>query len=250
MNFRMLRFAKKLVWFAGIITGCQSAFGFALIGPVNNNQDVYQVPAIGYGLGGFTAANNTVISQAGGYAPQPGQLTSSPTLLEPSDDMGTPKSIGEGYRRNTPVMYYSFDASFLNFFGPDGAAEVDKAMAMYNSLTNVSSYSADLSEFPLDSRRVNFRAASASLLDIKSVTMGLMTEQLGFWEPVRWIWALHARTHIPGTGIPPCPGGMEYLIDKKNLDIVSSDPSNYQYSSYVNGVLYSYEIVEGCRAHR
>lgn len=246
MNFRMLRFAKKLVWFAGIVIGCQSAFGFALIGPINNNQDVYQVPGIGYGLGGVTGGNNTVISTAGGYAPEPGQLTTAPLILEPSDDMGTPKQIGEGYRRNTPVMYYSFDASFLNFFGPDGAAEVDKAMAMYNSLTNVSSYSADLSEFPQDSRRVNFRAVNASLLDIKSVTMGLMTEQLGFWEPVRWIWALHARAHLTGTGLPPCPGAMEYLIDKRNLDIVSSDPSNYQYSSYVNGVLYGYQIFEGC----
>jgi hypothetical protein len=246
MNFRMLRFVKQLVWLSGLIIGCQSALGFALIGPVGNNQEVYQVPAIGYGLGSATFTGNGAISTVGGYAPEPGIQTSAPTILVPSDDMGTPKNIGEGYRRNTPIMYYSFDASFLNFFGDDGAAEVDKAMAIYNSLTNVSSYSADLSEFPLDSRRVNFRAASASLLDIKSVTMGLMTEQLGFWEPARWVWALHDRQHIPGTGIPPCPGGMEYLIDKRNLDILSSDPSNYQFSSYVNGVLYSYIIQEGC----
>jgi hypothetical protein len=248
MNFCMLRFLKQLVWWAGFIIGCQSAFGFALIGPVpaGNSPDDYQVTEIGYNLGGGTFTGSAIISTVGGYAPQDSTLTTAPFLLEPSGDMGTPKSIGEGYRRNTPVMYYSFDASFLGFFGPDGAAEVDKAMAIYNSLTNVSSYSADLSEFPEESRRLNFRAGNASLLDIRSVTMGLMTEQLGFWEPVRWVWALHARDHIPGPGLPPCPGAMEYLIDKKNLDIVASSPSDYQYSSYVNGVLYSYFIAEGC----
>src|SRR5882724_6929847 len=246
MNFRMLRFVKKLVWLSGLIIGCQSAFGFALLGPIPNNQDVYQVPAIGYAESGFTLNGTTVITTAGIY--------SAPGIFNPtfgfatglSDDMGTPKQIGEGYRRNTPVMYYSFDASFLGFFGPDGAAEVDKAMAMYNSLTNVSSYSPDLSEFPLDSRRQNIRAATASLLDIRSVTLGLMTEQLGFWQPVRWVWALHGRVHLTGTGIPPCPLFMVYSIDKRNLDILSSDTTDYQYSSYVNGVLYSYLITEGC----
>jgi len=104
-------------------------------------------------------------------------------------------------------MYYSFDASFLGFFlDPMAQAEVDKAMAMYNSLTNVSSYSPDLSEFPTGlSPPENIRAATASLLDIRSVTLGLMTEQLGFWQPVRWVWALHGRVHLTGTGIPPCP---------------------------------------------
>jgi len=250
MNFSMLRFLKQIIWCAGLVIGCQSAFGFALIGPIPaaaGDPDGYQIPAIGYGFGGLIFVGNgptAIFSTLAGYAPNDNY--ESPTLILPNSDMGTPKSIGEGYRRNTPVMYYSFDASFLNFFGPDGAAQVDKAMAVYNSLTNVSSYSADLSEFPQDSRRVNVRAASATLLDIKSVTMGLMTEQLGFWEPVRWVWALHARAHINGTGIPPCPGGMEYLIDKKNLDVVSSTVTNYQYSSYVNGVLYSYFILEGC----
>ncbi len=244
----MLRFLKQTVWCAGLVIGCQSALGFALIGPipVSGQPDGYQVPGIGYGIGGLIVigTGTATFSTLGGYAPQ--SDFEAPALVIPHSDIGTPKNIGEGYRRNTPVLYYSFDASFLNFFGPDGAAEVDKAMAIYNGLTNVSSYSADLSEFPDDSRRINTRAATATLLDIKSVTMGLMTEQLGFFEPVRWVWALHARDHLTGTGIPPCPGGMEYLVDKRNLDIVSSDTTNYQYSSYVNDILYSYTLQEGC----
>lgn len=240
----MLRFVKHIVWLLGVMIGCQSAFGFQLIGPIPNNGDAYQTTVLGYNLTAWTVTG-TIVSSVGGYA-APGIVGNATIFTGLSDDMGTPKNIGEGYRRNTPVMYYAFDASFMNFFGPDGAAEVDKAMAIYSSLAPVSSYSPDLSEFPQDSRRENFRAASSALLDIRSVTMGLMTEQLGFWEPVRWVWALHGRVHLTGTGIPPCPAAMEYLIDRRNLDITSSDATNFQYSSYVNGVLYSYFIDEFC----
>src|SRR5690349_19225733 len=117
MNFSMLRFLKQTVWLAGLVAACQSAFGFALLGPVPstaNPQDSFEVPDIGYALPG---------------------------------DVGTPKDIHEEYRRNTPVIYYAFDESFFRYFGQNGMAEVDKAMAIYNSITNVTSYSADLSEF-------------------------------------------------------------------------------------------------------
>ena len=224
----MLRFVKKLVWLLATVVGYQSAFGFGLIGPnpAGGNPDSYQSATIGYQLNQFTGTGiGTTVSTMAGY---------------PTGDMGSPKNIGEGYRRNTPVIYYSFDASFLGFFGPRGAAEVDKAMAIYNSLQDVDSYSADLSEFPTDTRRVNFRASADSLLDIKSVTMGLVIEQLGPWEPTRWVWAIRNRT---GT---PCPTGMIYDIIKRNYDIVPSAPDQYQESSYVNGVLYSYFINEIC----
>jgi hypothetical protein len=231
MNFCMVRFLKKMVWVVGCVLGCQSAFGFALLGPVPNaNTDDFEVPALSYalGTGNFAGGNSGTFS------------------LYPGDDPGTPKLAypNEGYRRNTPVMYYAFDPTFLNFFGPGGAAEVDKAVAYFNDLTNVSAYSPDLSEFPLDSRRVNFRASAESLLDLKSVTMGLMTEQLGFFQPVRWIWDLSARVHLNGP--IPCPGLMEYTIVKRNYDIVPSALGVYQTSSYVNDVLYSYAILEAC----
>jgi hypothetical protein len=226
MNFCMLRLVKKLVWLLAVVAGAPSAFGFALIGPgpAAGNPDDFEVPTIGYALGGITV-NGTVVSALAGY---------------PGTDIGTPKNIGEGYRRNTPVIYYSFDSSFLNFFGTRGAAEVDKAMAIYNSLGDVSSYSQDLSELPTDTRRVNFRAGADSLLDVKSVTMGLVMEQLGPWQPSRWVWALHSRA---GT---PCPAGEVYDIYKRNFDIVPSALDEYQNSSYVNGVLYSYWINEIC----
>ena len=234
----MLRFLKQMAWTAGIVAGCQSAFGFALLGPVpgSGNPDSFQTPVIGYG---FFLATAT-----GGFNPI---LTFGTTTLS-FLDVGTPKAAFpyQGYRRNTPTLYYAFDTSFFGFFGTNGAGEVDKAMAVYNNLANVSAYTSNLSEFPTETRRVNFRAAAVSLLDVKSEALALMSEQLGFWQPVRWVWCLHDRVHVTGTGIPPCPGGQIYTIIKRNYDIVPSAAGAYQSSSYVNDVLYSYFIQEFC----
>src|SRR5215469_5190194 len=110
MNFRMLRSVKQLLWTAGIIIGCQSAFGFALLGPVPGTgvgvPDSFQTPALFYGVGGFTTAGG-IVSVLGGYAASPAisaVLDGGLIGVQPSDDMGTPKNIAEGYRRNTPVM--------------------------------------------------------------------------------------------------------------------------------------------------
>lgn len=240
-KFRMLRVLKQMAWLAGVVAGCQTAFGFALIGPppASGNPDDFQIQAIGYvnGLG--------VINFTGAAGFPPGNIVGSTT---PIGDVGTPKAAipYQGYRRNTPVLYYSFDGSFLGFFGTNGAAEVDKGLAYYNNLANVSAYTQNLSEFPTETRRVNFRASAVELQDVKSEAMGMMTEQLGFWQPVRWVWCLHNRVHLTGTGIPACPGGMEYSVIKRNYDIVPSAPDQYQPSSYVNDVLYSYLIQEVC----
>lgn len=237
MNFSMQRFLKQMAWLAGMILVCQSAFGFALIGPIPpaTSPDDWQIPGIGYG---FTALILNLTTTVNGATFTYNQ-TASPS---PLGDIGTPKNINEGYRRNTPVLYYAFDASFMKFFGPEGAAEVDKAMAVYNNLAPVSEYSADLSEFPTETRRQNFRAGADSLLDLKSQTMGMLTEQLGFFQPVRWVWCLHGRVVLPGG----CPGDVEYSVIKRNFNITSTGPDAYASSSYVNNVLYTYFIFEGC----
>src|SRR4051812_31646214 len=115
MNFCMLRFVKQIVWLVGIVLGCQSALGFALIGPIPNNGDAYQVPALSYNVTGWAAING-IVTSVGGYAAPGTQLSSLQIINALQEDVGTPKNIGEGFRRNTPVMYYSFDASFMNFF--------------------------------------------------------------------------------------------------------------------------------------
>ena len=162
----------------------QGAWAFSLGGPIGNNPnpsggagvqgDAWQSAVIGYGLPG---------------------------------DVNAPKNWAEEYRRNVPIMYYACDVNFQDFFGSNGVAAVDSAFAILNSLTNVDNYSSDLSEFPLETRHLNFQAQALGLFDLKSSTLGLLVEQLGLADPVRYNWTLHDRLHVsPG---PACPLNME-----------------------------------------
>jgi len=199
----MWRFCQRLVGTVLALGWAAGTHAFSLLGPVN---EAWQVPNIGYNL-----ANNA--------------------------DIGAPKNLGEEYRWNLPVVYYAFDASFLDYFGSNGVAAVEQAIAVFNSLSNVSSYSQDLSEFPLEVSRVNYRAQALSLLDLKSVAMHLILEELGLAEPVRWTWCLRDRYTQPGLSCP----FMVYHVIRRNFDPVTFEPT-----SYVNGTLYSYQIIEIC----
>ncbi len=209
----MVRFIKQLSLLVMLLTGWQNAGAFALLGP---NNEAYQDPPIGYN-------------------PNP-NIDGAPI---------GPKNIGEEYRRNTPVLYYSFDQSFLDFFGSNGVAAVEAAFETINGLTqtNISAYSADLSEFPLEAVRVNYRAQALRLTDLKSTVMNLVVEQMGLTHPDRYVWTIHGREHF---GNVPCPVGMEYTIIKRNFDPVMGGLDQLLPTSYVNGTLYSYRIVEYC----
>ena len=201
----MLKRIFGLTLFIGMVPG---AMGFSLLGPVN---ETYQVPDIAYDLPG---------------------------------DIGAPKNLAEAYRRNTPVVYYACDDNFLNYFGTDGLAAIDAAFAVFNQLTNVSSYSPGLTEFPQESMRVNYQAEALGLLDIKSLTMSLIAEQLGLAEPERWTWCLHNRYTLPGASVLKirCTD-----VIKRNFDPVITSVNQLQSSSYVNGNLFTYQIFEICQ---
>jgi len=201
----MLRLFKRVAWIGVLAAGLPAAQAFSLIGPFN---EAWQVADLGYNING---------------------------------DLGGPKNIGEDYRRNVPVQYYAFDETFLDFFGANGVAAVDQAFAILNNLKPVSSYSPDLSEIPLEAQRINHTAAALNLIDLKSMTLALLMEQLGLADPVRYTWAMHDRV---STG--NCPDGNEYLVTKRNFAILPSNLDQLQYSSYVNNVLFSYYIREFC----
>jgi hypothetical protein len=193
-----------MVWLGVLAAGLPGAQAFSLLGP----PEAYQVPDLGY-------------------------------MVPLRADIGAPKNIGEEYRRNMPVLYYAFDQNFLDYFGSDGVRAVDQAFAILNSLTNVSSYSADLSEVPLSVKRFNQTAGALNLIDVKSATLSILVEQLGLADPIRYTWGLHDRL-VGAT----CPG--EYLVVKRNLEIVPTALDQLQYSSYVNTELYSYYIHDYC----
>jgi hypothetical protein len=208
----MARKLSKLFWVVLVALGVQSAGAFSIVGP----------------LEGWMSPNN-------GFNPLPG-FDALPI---------GPHNLGEEYRRAAPILFYTFDQNFYDFFGSNGVYAINQAVMQFNSVSNVSQYSSDLSEWPLDSKRFNFQAQTLQLLDLKSEVMSLLTEQLGLTDPERYVWVIHNRGRLPGNP-PPCPDGMHYEIAKRNFDPVPSGLDAFWTSSYVNGVLYTYQIVEAC----
>ena len=147
-------------------------------------------------------------------------------------DTGGPMNINQEYRRNVRTVFYGFEDTFTEFFGSKGVSAVDQAFAVFNSLTNASLMSSNLNEYPMNTLRYNYQAQALGMLDVKSITMAALIEQLGVASSERYTWTLRARRETP----PP----VVYTVIKRNFDPVAP----YGYSSYVNGVLYTYSIEE------
>jgi hypothetical protein len=148
---------------------------------------------------------------------------------ELSGDIGGPMFSDEAYRWNVPVVYYGFDSSFVDYFGQAGVDAVEQAIAILNALPSASEMSLD--EFPFDTKGENAFAATLSLFDLKSTTLPLLLEQLGLANPERFVWGLRERTVEPSA--------TNYVVVRLNYD-----PMTFEPSSYVNGVLYQYEIFD------
>src|SRR6185369_3614388 len=216
----MLRTVKQFCWITLLALIAPMSWGFTLMGPVGNNSDFWQTPIIGYDIG---------------------------------DDLGAPKIVGEGYRRNVPIIYYSYDAQFLNFFAPNqGDLAVDSAFTIMNrTMTNnptgitrgLDGYSPSLSEFPQESMHINFLAQSLFLTDLKSVTLNVLMEQMELFQPERFTWTLGGRFLPPGG---QCPQDELYLVTQRNYDDLGNPSKVPLASPYVNGTLYSYFIAEFC----
>ena len=198
------------MWAGLLVAWVPGALAFSFPGPIN---EAYQVPLIGYNLPG---------------------------------DNNAPKQLGEEYRHNTPVMYYTIDAPFLDYFGSNGIAAIDAAFALFNVVPPASQMSSNLSEFPLETLRPNFEAAALYLSDVKSMAMSLLAENLGLGEADRWVWCLHDRWLSDNT---QCPWGENYYVIKRNFDpALGTSLQQLKPTSYINDVLWSYYLVELCNA--
>jgi hypothetical protein len=149
-------------------------------------------------------------------------------------DIGAPVYPTEAYRWNIPVLTYGFTESFLGFFGTNGVKAIDSAIRILNDLPPVSTMSEDLSEFPLNSAHVNHEAAQLGLIDLKSIVLPFLLEEMGLTDSIRWVYAISFRIPFP----PGSDFGI-YSIIKNNYDPVTLSPS-----SYVNGTLWTYSILE------
>jgi hypothetical protein len=192
----MLRSLKLAFCVTAFCLAALSGRAFSLLGP----WDTWQVGALGYQLSG---------------------------------DNGGPMNLGEEYRVETPVLVYAYDSSFLQYFGSNGVAAVDGAIAIFNDLPPVSQFSPNLTEFPLTAKRVNYSAQALGIMDLKSTALEALTEQLGLASPVRYTWCLRGRAVYTVANVTYT----NYSVLNRNFD-----PVNWAPSRYVNGVLYTYTI--------
>ena len=224
---RRIIITSFLIALLGVVV-LQQARGFALLGPLSGfagipstNSDAWQSPSIGYDLPG---------------------------------DNGTPKNVGQGYRWNTPVIYYAFDASFsgiddAGYFGLQGEQAVNNAFVILNnaftnnSVGTLDGYSSNLVEFSFNSQSYNYTAESVGLTDLKSEVLVLMMEELGLAQPERFAWTLHDR-FLPSGGT--CPIDELYLVVQRNYYYTPTPLYQNLYSPYVNDTLYTYAIDEFC----
>lgn len=147
-------------------------------------------------------------------------------------DIGGPMNLGEEYRFTVPVLTYGYDATFLNFFGSNGIVAMESAMSILNAIPAAGAMSASLAEFPVQALGpVNTTAASLQLIDIKSVAMATMVAQMGLASPERWVYTLRDRTIIQNT--------TNYTVVQRHFD-----PVNFRPTNVVNGVLYTYSVLE------
>jgi hypothetical protein len=224
----MRQLIKVFLWIGCLTFSFQSAWAFSLLGPEANGDDTYQVQEIGF---------------------NPLTAGAAPPFILDSLSAG-PKNLGDGYRPNTPVLFYTFTPSFGSWFGSNGEAAVQQAFDILNNVSNVDSYSPALSEFPLNSQSINYQAQALELNDLKSVTLAILLQELGLADSVRYTWVLFDRDNPTGS---TCPVGgpslgYTYATVPRNYDIIASPLNVLQYSPYVNGELYSYFIFDDCDA--
>ncbi len=145
-------------------------------------------------------------------------------------DIGGPMNAaaGEEYRWNTPNVYYAYDAPFLTFFGSKGVEEIEKAIKIVNDLPPASQLNVD--DYPMTAERSNFRAAALGLMDVKSVALKTLLEEMGLASPNRWIYTIRNR-YQPGPNRFP----VFFTVIRRNFDPITAAES-----PYINGRLWTY----------
>jgi len=183
----------------------------------------------------LTLALLGAITSASGYSLLMPLDTWMTPVIGYSPQIGGPANqfVGEEYHVTRTELFYAFDISFLDFFGSKGTNAVAGALNIFNAIPAASTLSANLAEYPLDSTRINYQASALNLYDLKSMTLSIVMEQMGVADPINWTWCLRDRAIF---GSPPVTN---YTVIKRNYDPVTRD-----ISSFVNGVLYTYVVVE------
>lgn len=214
--FRMATLMKKLMVVAALAVTAYTIQAFSLLGPWAE----WQTSDIGYQLETITVGGQPFTSR----------------------DPGGPMGLREGYRFNLPVVTYAFDKTFMEAYGEEGIAEIERAFETINR-TFAEMYSSEdyLESVPTQVTRYNYRAMSLGLLDLYSMALSDLTESLGLASPERFCWTLRSvvvsgQTEDPNGNVVPD----QYFTIRRNYD-----PLTLETTPYVNGTLYSYRIIPG-----
>jgi hypothetical protein len=183
----------------------------------------------------FTAPNAKAFALLGPYTDW---MAKSNSYHWPSD-IGGPMDMNEEYRWNVPVVTYGFDKSFLEYFGSNGVAAVESAIQILNDLPPASDIV--LSNYPVETRRLNVRAGAANLSDLKSVALALLVEQLGLAQPTRnvldlrgWVPQIQSPFSVCATDTCPLLLTFPDRILRRNFD-----PETLAPSFAVNDIVYA-----------
>ena len=145
-------------------------------------------------------------------------------------------NLGEEYRWNSPIITYTYDESFLNYFGSNGVVAVEKAMDILNAIPPASTIKTNyppanatennLWNYPVRPDRFHPRAYNDRILDIKSYALA---ELFGFM----------------GLGNPE---DSAFQLEFGAVTLRNWDPISYGPSKYVNGTLLSWTVLGGTNA--
>ena len=146
----------------------------------------------------------------------PAEVTSGTIQLNITDDLGGPKELKRFFRWNTPYLTYSFDLSFVQYFGIEGMDAVNEAFRVVNdffepedkSYSGVSSmdFARDGFLSNYNTAWVNTTAQNEQIIDIKSIVLGMVVNHLGVGNPHRYGFTIRSiSTNTTGT---QCSMGM------------------------------------------
>lgn len=215
-----------------LIAGSPAARGFTLIGIAPAPGSYYSFPLI-----------NTTDQFGGNGAVAASQLG----YINMVDPMGFPVDLKEFYRWNYPYLTYSFDASFVQFFGAAGMTAVHEAMGTLNDFFSNQTYHGVSSlnlyqEYDglFKTWKFNPSASAVSVTDLQSLVLGLMVNHLGLGNPYKGCFIIQDILNLNYTAsAAPTPGSLtgNFQIAMRNFD-----PYTYNPTELINGVPHSYTI--------
>ena len=157
-----------------------------------------------------------------------------------TDDLGGPKDLKTFFRWNTPMLTYAFDASFMQYFGLEGREAVKEAFTIVNDFFENDDYSGvSALDYTKHGFRSNYNttwenrtAKEAGIIDLKSLVLGMVVNQLGLGNPHRYAFGARAiTTNAAGTQL------------NFNVRLRNFDPITFKPTSVINGVTYSYRLI-------